>query len=84
MTRESDEGRRGYWVVLLARGILAAVLALVVTFNADHSPVLGLAVYGAFWKKHLPVVTSVLVIMPIIRVASYLWGWITYLVPGPP
>lgn len=43
-----------------------------------------LAIYGAFWKRHLPVVTSVLVIMPIIRVASYLWGWITYLVPGPP
>lgn len=48
MTRESEEGRGGYWAVLLARGVLAAVLALVVTFNADHSPVVGLAVYGAF------------------------------------
>ncbi|BDZ45353.1 hypothetical protein GCM10025866_12620 [Naasia aerilata] len=48
VTRESDEGRRGYWAVLLGRGILAGVLALLVTFNADHSPVLGLAVYGAF------------------------------------
>lgn len=43
-----------------------------------------LAVYGAVRKKHLPVVTSVLIVMPLLRLSSYMWGWITYLVPGPP
>ncbi|WP_210479981.1 hypothetical protein [Naasia sp. SYSU D00948] len=47
MTRERNDGR-GYWAVLLVRGILAAVLALVITFSADHNPVFGMAVYGAF------------------------------------
>ncbi len=47
MTRERQDGR-GYWAVLLVRGILAAVLALVITFSADHNPVFGMAVYGVF------------------------------------
>jgi uncharacterized membrane protein HdeD (DUF308 family) len=47
VTREGQDGR-GYWAVLLVRGILAAVLALVITFSPDHNPVFGLAVYGAF------------------------------------
>ena len=48
MTRESDEGRRGYGPILLLRGVLAAVLAVVITFSPDHTPVFGLVVYGAF------------------------------------
>ncbi len=47
MTRERQDGR-GYWAVLLVRGILAAVLALVITFSADHNPVFGMAAYGSF------------------------------------
>ncbi|MEX5263382.1 hypothetical protein RF640_05030 [Kocuria sp. CPCC 205231] len=43
-----------------------------------------LAVYGAFRQKNLPVVTSVLIFMPFVRIGSYMWGWIIYLVPGPP
>lgn len=42
-----------------------------------------LAIYRAFWKERMHVVTSVLKIMPIVRVASYQWGWITYLVSDP-
>jgi hypothetical protein len=48
VTRESDGGRRGDATVLLLRGVLAAGLALVVTFSADHTPVFGLAVYSGF------------------------------------
>ncbi|WP_210508031.1 hypothetical protein [Naasia sp. SYSU D00057] len=47
MTRERYDGR-GYWSVLLIRGVLAAVLAVVITFSQDHTPVFGLAVYGVF------------------------------------
>lgn len=48
MTREGGNGRRGYWAVLLGRGVLAGLLALVVTFTPNHSPAMGLVVYGAF------------------------------------
>jgi uncharacterized membrane protein HdeD (DUF308 family) len=48
VTRESDGGRRGDAIVLLVRGVLAAALALVITFSADHTPVFGLAVYSGF------------------------------------
>ncbi|MFF0942680.1 hypothetical protein ACFYE2_00420 [Kocuria sp. CPCC 205300] len=37
-----------------------------------------LAIYGAIRRKHLPVVTAALIIAPLIRVASYLWAWITW------
>jgi uncharacterized membrane protein HdeD (DUF308 family) len=47
VTRERQDAR-GYWAVLLARGILAAVVALVITFSADHNPVFGMTVYGSF------------------------------------
>jgi uncharacterized membrane protein HdeD (DUF308 family) len=47
VTRERQDAR-GYWPVLLARGVLAALLALVITFSPDHNPVFGLAAYGSF------------------------------------
>lgn len=37
-----------------------------------------LAVYGAFWRKRLPVVTAALIIAPLIRVVSYVWAWFTW------
>ncbi|QEO14568.1 hypothetical protein FLP10_09150 [Agromyces intestinalis] len=36
----------GSWVVPVVRGILALVPAVVITFNQDHSPALGLGVFG--------------------------------------
>jgi uncharacterized membrane protein HdeD (DUF308 family) len=40
--------RAPYWVVPVVRGALAIVPAVVITFSQDHSPTLGLAVFG-FW-----------------------------------
>ena len=51
MTRERYDGR-GYWSVLLIRGVLAALLAVVITFSQDHTPVFGLSVYGAYALLH--------------------------------
>jgi uncharacterized membrane protein HdeD (DUF308 family) len=36
------------WYLGLARAVPAIVLAMVITFSADHSPLLGLIVFGAF------------------------------------
>lgn len=40
--------RSGYWPVPLARAVPAAVMALVVTFSADHSAPFGLTVFAAY------------------------------------
>lgn len=40
--------RRRYWVVPVGRAILALIPAAVITFNSDHSPELGLVVFGGF------------------------------------
>jgi uncharacterized membrane protein HdeD (DUF308 family) len=40
--------RAPYWVVPVLRGALAIVPSVVITFSQDHSPTLGLAVFG-FW-----------------------------------
>lgn len=37
-----------YWTVPLARAVLALVPAIVITFNADHSALFGLLVFGVF------------------------------------
>jgi uncharacterized membrane protein HdeD (DUF308 family) len=37
-----------YWALVLVRAILAAVIALVITFSPDHSPALGLLALGGF------------------------------------
>lgn len=37
-----------YWGLVLARAVVAAVAAIVVTFSADHSAEFGLAVFGTF------------------------------------
>ncbi len=37
-----------YWVLLLARAVPAAVLALAITFSSDHSTTLGYIALGAF------------------------------------
>lgn len=37
-----------YWTVPLARAVLALVPAVVITFNADHSALFGLLVFGVF------------------------------------
>ena len=37
-----------YWGLVLARAIVAAIAAIVVTFSADHSSAFGLGVFGVF------------------------------------
>jgi len=37
-----------YWYVPVSRAVIAAVLAVIITFSADHSPVLGSLVFGGF------------------------------------
>ncbi|MGO4104039.1 HdeD family acid-resistance protein [Leifsonia sp. YAF41] len=39
---------RRYWTVPIGRAVLALIPAAVITFNADHSPELGLVAFGAF------------------------------------
>ncbi|GAA3878609.1 hypothetical protein GCM10022381_21240 [Leifsonia kafniensis] len=39
---------RRYWTVPIGRAVLALIPAAVITFNSDHSPELGLVVFGAF------------------------------------
>lgn len=38
----------GYWIVPIARAVLALVGAIVITFSPDHSAGFGLLVFGAF------------------------------------
>ncbi len=40
--------RAAYWPLPIARAIPAAILALVITFSADHSSRFGLVAFGAF------------------------------------
>jgi uncharacterized membrane protein HdeD (DUF308 family) len=51
--------RAPYWVVPVVRGALAVVPAVVITFSQDHSPTLGLAVFG-FWAVLSGLVTGAL------------------------
>lgn len=46
--RDSAPERAQYWVVPVVRGLLALVPAAVITFSQDHSPELGLLVFGAW------------------------------------
>ncbi|PJJ65319.1 HdeD family acid-resistance protein [Compostimonas suwonensis] len=50
MTTSQDAAPVGdrYWVIPVARGVVAAIAAVIVTFNADHSAQLGLVVFGGF------------------------------------
>jgi uncharacterized membrane protein HdeD (DUF308 family) len=48
MGHESARFSARYWPVPIARAAVAAVAALVVTFVADHSPAVGLGVFGSF------------------------------------
>jgi uncharacterized membrane protein HdeD (DUF308 family) len=43
-----NSGQLSYWVVLMARAIVAAAVALVITFSADHSASFGFVTVGAF------------------------------------
>jgi hypothetical protein len=43
-----------------------------------------LAAWASMWKTHVAVATGVLMLMPLQRLASYTWAWITYLIPGGP
>lgn len=43
-----------------------------------------LAVYGVVRRRHLPLVIGALMVMPLQRLASYLWAWVMHVVPGPP
>ncbi|MET1051911.1 MAG: hypothetical protein ABWX65_04655 [Mycetocola sp.] len=40
--------RSRYWLVPVARAAVAAVAGVVITFSGDHSPWLGLSVFGGF------------------------------------
>jgi uncharacterized membrane protein HdeD (DUF308 family) len=44
----TDAQRAAYWPVPIVRAILAAALAIVITFSADHSARFGLIVFGVF------------------------------------
>lgn len=41
-------------------------------------------IYGAFSRKHVPLVVGALMLMPLQRVLSYGWSWIVALIPGMP
>lgn len=47
MGHDSARFSARYWPVPLVRAAVAAVAALVVTFSPDHSPAIGLAVFGS-------------------------------------
>jgi uncharacterized membrane protein HdeD (DUF308 family) len=40
--------RAAYWPLPIARGVAAAVLALAITFSADHSAMFGILAFGCF------------------------------------
>lgn len=44
--RDAAPERTQYWVVPVVRGLLAVVPAVVITFSPNHSPELGLLVFG--------------------------------------
>lgn len=46
--RDATPERTRYWVVPVVRGLLALVPAAVITFSQNHSPELGLLVFGAW------------------------------------
>lgn len=46
--RDAHPERTPYWVVPVVRGLLALVPATIITFSQDHSPALGLVVFGAW------------------------------------
>jgi len=46
--RDADPERTPYWVVPVVRGLLALIPAAVITFSQNHSPELGLLVFGAW------------------------------------
>ena len=46
--RDTAPERTQYWVVPVVRGLLALVPAAVITFSPNHSPELGLLVFGAW------------------------------------
>jgi uncharacterized membrane protein HdeD (DUF308 family) len=45
-SRDNTVTGGAYWIVPLFRALPAAALAIIITFNADHSPVLGLTAFG--------------------------------------
>jgi len=47
-SRHNTLSDAAYWYVPLCRALPAAMLALVITFSADHSPELGLLTFGLF------------------------------------
>jgi len=46
--RDAAPERTQYWVVPVVRGLLALVPAAVITFSPNHSPELGLLVFGSW------------------------------------
>ncbi|MCC5781367.1 hypothetical protein CRM73_00090 [Kocuria sp. CCUG 69068] len=44
----------------------------------------GLAVYAALRKRAVPLAVGALMVMPVQRLASYLWAWVMSVIPGPP
>lgn len=57
--RDTAPERAGSWLVPVVRGTLALVPAAVITFSQDHSPALGLTVFGV-WAVVSGVVTGAL------------------------
>lgn len=48
MSRAVDATASRFWIVLLVRAVVAIVIALVITFSADHSTVVGYLTFGSF------------------------------------
>ncbi|MCU1570291.1 MAG: hypothetical protein JWR33_1032 [Naasia sp.] len=48
MTRELPRERLRDWTLPVLRGLLAGILALVITFSADHTPAFGLGIWGSY------------------------------------
>jgi len=48
VARESTTSDSRYWPVPVARGVVAIIVAVTITFSADHSPLLGYLAFGLF------------------------------------
>lgn len=61
-SRENTASDAAYWYVPLSRAVVAAMVAIIITFNADHSPSLGLFAFGLFG-----VLTGLVVVLASLR-----------------
>jgi uncharacterized membrane protein HdeD (DUF308 family) len=65
VTKDNAVHSAPYWPVPLSRSIIALVAAAVITFAQDHSPRVGLVVFGLF-----AVLTAIVLVVAALRVHS--------------